>query len=380
MEKKRLHFIDGYKGLLCFMIMLGHFWNIYRLTSGASPLDHSALEAFNQWGGKFTLVATVWLYAFLVISGYLLSFSRIKSTPDLLVKSVSRFLRLFIPILGACLIIFGISKTVGFYAKDTAEFFKNTWFQKYYKKAFIFADVFKESWRAMFKGACAFNSPFWVISDMLLSSVLIYVCRLVDHIYQKKTHWLPLLLTLCFLLLDNQVATACFAGFLIGYYDEQLRVLTEKFWSFLAVCAVIYAAFTWLQEAKVCPAVIDKVTGYTLLHIFLLITLNRFSILQRIFGAKPFLLAGKISFGVYAFHWPVICSVGSLLLMEGIKKSWHPVVTVVASFFGSVAVTVVLSVGYLFTVEKFGDFAVKQVRKLGGLLTREKPNAEAPKE
>ncbi|MBQ7817715.1 MAG: acyltransferase [Oscillospiraceae bacterium] len=372
MEKKRLHFIDGYKGLLCLMIMVGHFWNIYRLTSGASPLDHRVLDAFNEWGSKWVLVATVWLYAFMAISGYLLSFSKIKSTPDLLTKSVSRFLRLFIPILGACLIIFGISKVVGFYAGDTAEFFKNTWFQKYYKKAFVFADVFKQSWRAMFDGACAFNSPFWVIKDMLLASVLIYVCKLVDHTYQKKTHWLPLLLTLCFLLLDNQVATACFAGFLIGYYDEELRVLTAKFWTFLVVSAVIYFAFTWLSEAKVCPSVIDKVTGYTLIHCFLLITLNRFSILQKIFSAKPFLLVGKISFGIYAFHWPVICSVGSWMLIRGIKQNWHPVLTLGTAFLVSLGATVVLAIGYYFTVEKFGDFTVKQVRKLGGLLEKEK--------
>lgn len=373
MEKKRMHFIDGYKGILCLMIMIGHFWNIYRLTSGASPLDHRILDGIMEAPGKsWVLIATFWLYAFMVISGYLLSLGKVKSTPDLVTKSVSRFLRLFIPILGACLIIFGISQLTGFYAKDTAQFFKNTWFQKYYKKAFVFTDVFKESWRAMFDGACAFNSPFWVIKDMLLSSVLIYVCKLVDHTYQKKTHILPLLLTVCFLILDNQVATACFAGFLIGYYDEELRVLTEKFWRFVAVAAVIYFGFTWLSEAKLYPASIDKVTGYTLIHCALLITLNRFSILQKIFSAKPFLLVGKISFGIYAFHWPVICSAGSWMLIYGIKQKRHPVVGLGTSFLVSLAATVVLAIVYYFTVEKFGDFTVKQVRKLGGLLTKEK--------
>ncbi len=38
MKNKRLHFIDGYKGLLCFMIMFCHFWNIYRLTTGESTV------------------------------------------------------------------------------------------------------------------------------------------------------------------------------------------------------------------------------------------------------------------------------------------------------------------------------------------------------
>ena len=384
MENKRLHFIDGYKGLLCFMIMQGHFWNIYRLTSGVSPLDHGGMDGFVQWGSKWFLIASFWLYAFLIISGYLLSRSKVKSIPDLLIKTVSRFLRLFIPILGACLVIFVLAKTVGFHAQETRQFFKSTWFQKFYQEAFVWYDVITESFRAMFNGACEFNAPFWVIKDMLLSSVLIYGCKLLAHALQKKLRWiprlLPLLLFLGYFVQDSQVVAACLAGFLIGYYEDDVKLFTEKFWKFCLLFAMLYGGYMWLMSRGVRPAVFDKVTGYTLIHCFLLITLNRFSVLQRIFSAKPFFLAGKISFGVYAFHWPVICSVGSLLLILGIGQSWDPVVTVLTAFFGSVVATVALSVGYLFTVEKFGDFLVKQVRSLGGLLTREKPIAEATKD
>lgn len=369
MEKKRLHFIDGYKGLLCFMILVGHFWNIYRLTSGASPLDHRLLDAFTKFSTDWLfIVATFWLYAFMVISGYLLSFSKTKSASDLLTKTICRFLRLAIPVLGACLLIFGIYKTVGFFNADTAAYFKNTWLQKFYSKAFVLKDVLSESYRAMFDGACAFNPPFWVISDMLLASIMIYICKLVDHLFEKKTHVLPLLFVLCSLFMDNQVLTACFAGFLIGYYQEALGKLTAKFRNFFAVSLVLYGVFLWLKSKKVFPAVFDNVTDYTLIHCFLLITLNRFSVLQRIFSAKIFLLAGKISFGVYAFHWPVVCSAGCLVLLAGLRGSWHPFLTLGASALVSVAITIVLAIAYHFTVEKCGDLVVGWVRKLGSKL------------
>ena len=366
MAKKRLDYIDGFKGLMCFMIMLGHFWNIYRGTSGASPLDHWFLDRITKMpGNSWILVASFWLYAFLIISGYLISFSRVQDVWDLLIRSVSRFLRLFIPILGACLIIYVIGETVGFHANETKEFFKSKWFQKYYRRDYEFADVFTQSMKAMFSGSCSFNSPFWVIRDMLVSSVLIYICKLVDQIFQRKTHLLPLAILLVALYLDNQVIMACFVGFLIGYYADAISKLTDKIWPFLLVSCLVYGVFRWLRAEKVLPKVFDKVMGYTLVHCFVLIALNRFSFLQRIFTTKPFLLAGKISFGVYAFHWPVICSVGSLVLIAGIRENWHPVSTIGASFAVSVAVTVVLSVIYLFTVEMFGDKVVGWVRKLG---------------
>lgn len=371
MEKKRLHYIDGYKGFLCFMIMLGHFWKIYRSTSGASPLSHPALDSIlGTTTDTFTLAATFWLYAFLVISGYLLSFGKTKTFPELLTKTVSRFLRLYIPILGACLIIFGIYKTVGFYNNATADYFKNKWFQSFYQKDFIFADVFTESFNAMFSSSCDFNPPFWVIRDMLLSSIMIYVCQLTDHTFQKKTHVLPLLFTLCAVLLYNKVITACFAGFLIGYYEDGLKRLTAKFWSFLAISLVIYSVFLWMKAEKVFPSTYARTAMFTLLHCFLLMLLNRFSALQRFFSAKVFLLSGKISFGVYSFHWPVICSVGSLLLLLGIQQHWLPLLAFFVPLLVSIPCTIVLSIAYHFTVEKLSDFIVGWVKKAGTYLNK----------
>ena len=371
MEKKRLHYIDGYKGFLCFMIMLGHFWRIYRSTSGASPLAHPALDSIlGTTTDTFTLAATFWLYAFLVISGYLLSFGKTKTFPELLTKTVSRFLRLFIPILGACLIIFGIYKAVGFYNNATADYFKNKWFQSFYRKDFVFADVFTESFNAMFAASCDFNPPFWVIRDMLLSSVLIYICQLTDTIFTKKTHVLPLLFTLCAILLYNPVLTACLVGFLIGYYRESFSRLAENFWSFLAISLVIYSVFLWMKAEKVFPTSFGRTATFTLLHCFLLLLLNRFTALQRFFSTKFFLLSGKISFGVYSFHWPLICSVGSLLLLLGIRQQWPPVLAFFTPLLVSIPCTVVLSIVYHFTVEKLSDFIVGWVKKAGSYLNQ----------
>jgi peptidoglycan/LPS O-acetylase OafA/YrhL len=233
---------------------------------------------------------------------------------------------------------------------------------------FVWKDIFKQSYSAMFDGRCDFNAPFWVIRDMFISSMLIYIFKLTDHIFEKKTHLLPILFTLCSLMMDKQVMTACFIGFLIGYYAEGLNKLTAKFRNFFVVFFAVYCIFLWLKAEKVYPAVFDNYTEYTLIQCFLLIALNRFSLPQRFFSSKPFLLIGKISFGIYSFHWPLTCSVGTVVLLKCIEMQWHPIYTLAASFLVSLICTVVISVVYYFTVEKFGDLTVRWARKLGSNL------------
>lgn len=99
----RMYHIDGMKGILCFMVMIGHFWNIYRNCTDYAGFTSHTLNAIN---GTFIdnpiLLATFWLYAFLVISGYLMSGSKIRSILELMKKTLKRFMRFFLPILGAC--------------------------------------------------------------------------------------------------------------------------------------------------------------------------------------------------------------------------------------------------------------------------------------
>lgn len=363
-KQKRMVHIDGYKGLLCFFIMLGHFWNITKNTVGASPLNHKLLDLITTHFGDYMLRATFWLYAFLVISGFLLSYGKVKTTPELLSKSLGRFLRFFIPILGACCIIYGIQEVVGWHVQETKEFFTNKWYQNYYKVGFAPIDIWKETVKAMTKSSCRFNAPFWVIRDMFISSVLIYVCKYTDHISQKRVDLLPIVFTLLSFIMDNPVMTACFAGYLVGYYKDSIAVLTAKVHRFLIVFTVIFGMVLWVKSTKVLPKNFDDLTVFTLFHCFLLILLTRISLLQKVFSCKLFLLMGKFSFGVYAFHWPVICSVGSLVLLAGIKNQWGALITFTTAFVVSVICTAALSVVYYYTVEKASDWVVGLTKKL----------------
>lgn len=132
-KASRARHIDGLKGILCFMIMLGHFWHMYRDIPDGSVLASPLLVAIRDfYPARVLLSEGFWLYAFFIISGWLLSSARVENLRALAVRSVKRFLRLFIPVTGACLFIFLIQQTVGFHNAATRDYFTSAWFQSYY--------------------------------------------------------------------------------------------------------------------------------------------------------------------------------------------------------------------------------------------------------
>lgn len=349
-----MHHIDGIKGLLCFLIMLGHFWHIYSDIPGESVLSSPLLDSIkNSIISRTLLSEQFWLYAFFVISGYLLAQSRITCIRMLVVRSVKRFLRLFIPIFGACLFIYLIQETIGFHTADTGEYFTSSWFQSYYLQDLNWQSIFIEPLKTMFFAGSRFNAPFWVIRDMFISSILIYICIYADHRWEKKACFLPwFFLLLSFFAMDSRVIFPCLAGYLLArsraFLEKHLRNTVTMISVSLAVPALVFL----LAYVKVLPRVFNHFLLITLLYCAMLVIADRLSLLRKCFSSKPFMFMGEISFGVYAFHWPVICSVGSLTLIACLNRQWAPELTLLASVLLCAAVTVLLSMVYHWTVEK----------------------------
>jgi len=358
----RKYYLDGLKGVLCYFIMLGHFWHIYFGIEGESPLHHSFFDAILSLPlADYIFTATFWLYAFLVISGYLVSFSKIGHWRDLISKSVKRFLRLFLPILGASFFIYVIQAVVGFHVMETKEYFTNTWFQQYYAADMSLIEMVIDAVRAMFVPACAFNSPFGVISDMFRASLIIYLCKYVDHLAKRKTHILPWLSLFIAVLIDTQIVLACMCGFMLGYYADFLKRLAKRL-PLLAVLTIGVLSCVFIVNRKgFLPEIFDGVLLYILLYCFMMIWIDRLPIIQRILSSRVFLLAGKTSFGVYALHWPIICSVGALCLIKGIQQSLDGRIIYISSLLICTVCTIVLSILYHLTVEKYAMKLVKRI-------------------
>lgn len=359
--KIRQYHIDGIKGILCFMVMFGHFWNIYRSCQENKLIQNVLFDNItSSFIGSPILVATFWLYAFLVISGYLISYTKITSVKDLFLKSVKRFLRFLIPVFGACLFIYVIQETIGFYADDTKCFFQNKWFQKYYVKNLSFISVFTESINALLVGKCQFNNPFWVIKDMFISSILIYFCNYMENIKKYKSYYFLILFFSITVYFKHPVISACLLGYVVGKLNTLGNCkITNNTVEFIVIYAAVLIFFLSAIKQKILPDIFNKTSLYTLFWGGALILINKTQFIINLFSKPIFLLIGKISFGVYAFHWPVICSVGSLVLIHGIQNEYGVIFTFVVSLVISVIFTIILSIIYHLIVERITEIIVR---------------------
>ena len=343
-NKKRLFHIDGIKGLLCYLIMLGHFWNLCRWCNPDGPLVNRFTNFINNSIlGETLFSATFWMYAFLVISGYLISGSKIRTIKELIVKSINRYIRFYILIFGACVFIFIIGRTIGFHTADTMEYFSNDWFQSYYRGVYGKRALVIEPFRALFKGGCEFNAPFWVMKDILLASIIIYFCIYMEKI-SDKLHWGCLLFAV---LIQRPVIMACLAGYIMGRYKDKIRCEVV-----MAVLTVLFVGLFLLRRYGIMPAMFNEYPLFTVFYCFLLVVVERVDFLKRFFGNKFFQFMGKLSFGVYSFHWPVICSVGSVVLVVGLSHGINGSIVYLMSFIASILATTILAVIYSYSVEK----------------------------
>ena len=113
--------------------------------------------------------------------------------------------------------------------------------------------------------------------DILLSSVIIYVCKYMEK-YTKKASWVCLVASAFF---PRPVISACLAGYILGSYKEQAK------------------------------------------------------------------------------KWPVICYIGSLALIWGLRKGFDGMVAYALALVVSVVVVIIISIIYNLVIEKQLDNLLK---------------------
>ena len=118
-EKKieRNYSIDGLKGIACVLIMVGHFAEIYVLAQDISAIDANIIHRFPSFL-SILFTTSFWVRLFFVISGYLICKSRINNFYDVIRKSLLRFLRFYLPILAASIIILLMGLLIGFHTAE----------------------------------------------------------------------------------------------------------------------------------------------------------------------------------------------------------------------------------------------------------------------
>ncbi len=349
-ERQIYHHLNGLKGLACLLVFIGHYLGIYRYAQSFNPAFRG-LDAVSSSPFSIFIDEGYWLYLFFVVSGYLVSKSRIGSVRVLLAKIINRFLRLGLPILFSYMIIFVIYKTVGFHNGATAGLFECPFLQAFYDIDYSVKDVLMSPVDVLLFEKCTMNHPYWVLKMMFISSVLIYLINYVFSKIKSPKKGMAEQLLLIIIILATCFTYPIIAAGLIGMLasrSEENGVRGQPW----------YAASFIILALAICVLPVKIIAAFSFAVLILLIP--NVKALNSFFSGKICKFFGDISWGIYSFHWPLICSVGSLWLITaaaqiGLRKAYViglPIVFVL---------TVLISWGFRHTFEKLSAFITKKI-------------------
>ena len=332
-QKVYLSHLDGLKGLACVMVMIGHYIGVYKFAE-YFPGDFVGFDSFLNSKLSFILDEQFYVKLFFIISGYLVSKSVIYSKSKLMKKCVQRFLRLGLPILFAYGIIWLIYHTIGFHTIETEAVVLNQWFQTMYNGEFQFVDVITSPVDVLIMNRFEWNAPYWVLREMFFASLIIYVLNYLKK-HMKKDSILLIMIVggIVGYLGVYDVAIACLLGMLLCWFEKDHKKIHTVIFLAVGLYVTYKGYFSWV------------------FFCVLIVILPKVVWLKNIFSSKAMLFLGKISFGIYSFHWPVFCSIGMIIFLK-VSGVFGAAQALVISGICTTLVTTILSIVYYYVFEK----------------------------
>lgn len=374
-SREHLFYIDGLKGLSCLFIMIGHYFGAYKYAEITSEQYSALFEFFKHRATRNIVNESLWLQLFFLISGYLIASGKTDSIKTFALKTVKRFLRFYLPIAWACFIIYILLSLTGVHAQETSAFFDNSFFQGCTDKHLKFYEIFYDPIKTIFIGGSRFNSPYWMIADMFYSSIAGYALLYIKDKFKHGNIYMPLItaavIFVCFEL--NSRHSINIMSYFIGmalnmispYVDKHIK---RNAWANIILLAAVTALFFGGHYIAskfiklIIPSFPSKVSTNEAIVWFslILLFLKKSSISVKILSSRPFLFLGKISFGIYSFHWPVYISTGALIMIK-MLPSYSLFKSVSAASAVCAFITFILAIIYHYTFE---NFSMKLIGKI----------------
>ncbi len=324
MEKKKLIYLDGIKGLGCVIVFLCHFvfafyYGMYHYQPESCHLPGNLDIVIGKSPLNLFFNGNTAVRLFLILSGYTLclSFFRTRDEGKLLASAKRRYFRLAPPVLVVNVVIW-LSMVLGLYQNGlAAELAGSTeWFAGFNSFEPSFFGMLQESLFGCFLfGVNDYNGVLWTLQMLFLGAYLDYILAyLVSHL-----RWRYLIYAVVAVLLLRSDFLGIFLGYVLcdfmhtdWKWREKLCASKVLNWLLLVVGLYFmsYPSAGFGYEGTVWGILPFVFVNYY--HIFgvlcfVFAVLNQEPV-QRFFSMKGFQYLGRISYSLYLVHFLVIAT------------------------------------------------------------------------
>lgn len=313
---ERQKYIDGYKGIACFCIMLGHFCGLYKYSEDVGDIRNKFMIIMTSKPMSFFTDENFWLSFFMLISGYLCyksSYNKVDSFSGLIKQLFARFIRLAGPVFISGIIVYIIQQTIGFHSRELDFLIHNKMFSEAYVKHLGVVDVLVNPFKTLFIGISDFISPHWCLKDILSGTCMIYLaCYLSSRqeILKKEVAFASMLAVLSVIMMIMRKPLIIVV--LMGAFLDGGEKLLEKYIKRTLVINILLFLTPLIAFVFNTKSIVDAMCwGLSLIGVKNIGTLNKMM-------SKTFLsnIGGAMSWGIFSYHYPVICSFTAITFLS----------------------------------------------------------------
>ncbi|MDD1608682.1 MAG: acyltransferase [Methylococcaceae bacterium] len=349
----RVDFLDGIRGWAAVMVVLFH--TMVRILANTTP-------SYQRFYLEFITDGHLAVFIFFVLSGFALSITFIKRPQKISVPLavITRYFRLFIPILLTSFIVYCLMKAHLMFNIQIADLEDSKhWLGTFYDfeasliglLKFCFFDVFFH-----YERTSSYNIVLWTMQIEYAGSLLIYLSIGLFRHENRKIYLFPLVAIVLYLL-RNDTALACF---IFGYF------LAEVYFSYGHIIKKLKFINIISTLLFIVPIIIStfyrpKDDKYIVLLAFIVVLSITFSpLLKDFFSNALSKFLGRISFPLYLIHMIVISSWSSYLFLHLPLYGYeHQVIANI-----TLATTIVLSIFLAWVFCPMEAFSVKASKYL----------------